>query len=208
MKSREMQRVAPERLAAAGHVKGVAMIEFARWATARHRARVETAVERMPATLAAQLEPQSPTLGFIATDWYSAELINAFFEAMLQGQPWSARSEFFAEATRAFTRQTMNGVHKGLAQILESPERYAHHAQRIWSSYYDSGVYTVDVLGEHAACCRVERWRSHQPLMCLWIWGAVAAIFESMGLRGVDVQRQSCVSEGASACEFAVTWEE
>lgn len=208
MKSSEMQGAAPERHPAAGHVKGVAMIEVARWATTKHRPRVEAAFERMPAHLAAQLDLQSPTLGLIATNWYSAELIHHFFEAMLHGQPWSARFDFFREATRTFFRQTMIGVHKGLAQIVESPERYAHHAQRVWNTYYDSGVYTVELPAEHAALCRVERWRSHHPLMCVWTWCAISAIFESMGLKNVDVQRHSCVSEGAAACEFAVTWED
>jgi hypothetical protein len=206
MKSREMQRVSPERQLPAGNIKGVAMIEFARWATTKHRTRVESAFQRMPAHFVAQLNTQSPTLGLIATDWYSAELIHAFLDAVLHGLSGEARFEFFREATRAFTRQTMGGVHKGLAQILESPERYAHHAQRIWSAYYDSGVYTVDLLGDYSALCRVERWRGHHPLMCLWTWCAISSIFESMGIGAVDVQRQACVSEGASACEFAAHW--
>jgi hypothetical protein len=206
MKSREMQRVSPERQWAAGSIKGVAMIEFARWATSKHRSRVEAAFQRMPAHLVAQLNTQSPTLGLIATDWYGADLIQAFFEAVLHGLPGDARFEFFREASRAFTRLTMSGVHKGLAQILESPERYAHHAQRIWSAYYDSGVYTVELVGDHSALCRVERWRSHHPLLCLWTWCAIGAVFESMRLDAVNIQRQSCVSEGASACEFAAHW--
>ncbi|HMJ11811.1 MAG TPA: hypothetical protein VK524_10385 [Polyangiaceae bacterium] len=207
MKSHDVQRSTPERQLPGGRIKGVALGEFARWCGAKHRARFEAALRRLPAHLVAQLDVQNPTLGLIATDWYSTDLIHAFFDALLHGLSAEQRLEFFREGTRAFTRQTMNGVHKGLAQILGTPERYALHAQRIWSTYYDSGVYTIESLGPTAALCTVERWRAHHPSTCLYTWGAIGAVYESMGLSGVEVDRQSCVSEGASACAFEVHWE-
>jgi len=90
---------------------------------------------------------------------------------------------------------------------MATPERYARHAGKLWSSYYDTGRFTVTPAADGFGAVAVVRdFRSHHPFLCDLNWGAAIAIYEALGCESVECERTSCVAQGADECRFATRW--
>lgn len=189
-----------------GAIKGAAFREFLRWYASNRPEHLAEAVSGLAPDLRNALDLKRESLGLISTDWYSCELIHGLLDAITSDLPPAEARSIIFEAARSVTRSTMLGVHRGLNQILESPERYAKHAPRLWEAYYGTGQFQVCMNGPNDAVAAIEQWDMHHPFLCLLVWGGITSVYESMGCAEVRVERRTCVAQGGENCQFAIRW--
>ena len=153
------------------------------------------------------LDPESATLGVIASRWYPADMVHALLDEITRDWQESEKRRVAAEAAGSVMRATLGGVYRTLFRMMITPERYARHAPKLWSFYYDSGVFTVLPQGSgRAAISTVRDWSSHHPFMCGLNRGAAIAIYRAMGCTDVECDRVACVSKGDPECRFITRW--
>ena len=188
-----------------GRIKGAAFAEFVAWFGRRHPARLEYAAQAVSRS-SPLLDARSPGLGIIASSWYPADVVHALLDALVRDLDAAERREIAFQGSEAVMRATLRGVYQMLFRLMATPERYARHAPRLWSAYYDSGEFRVSIERPGLAVATIRRWRSHHPFMCELNWGAASAIYRAMGCHGVETQREQCVADGGTECRFATTW--
>jgi hypothetical protein len=191
----------------AAKVKGAAIRELVRWyARAHGRAQLEAATRRMPAPLAAQLDPHDDALGIIASTWYDAELVHAMLDAIIAPYPAGDRSALIKTAAREAVQASMNGVYKFVIGQIVTPGFYARNIQRLWAMLHDGGCREIRIVRDGLAISRTWDWPGHHPLLCEVTIETMCAIFELTGKRDVVARRTQCVSQGASECVAEVRW--
>lgn len=188
-----------------GHIKGAAFAEFVRWFGKRDPARLERAVPLVTARHA-ELDASAAGLGIIASRWYSAEAVHALLDALVGDIPVDRRQKLAFDGAAAIMDATLHGIYRMLFRLMATPERYAKHAPRLWTAYYDSGQIRVTIDEQGRAVATIDKWSSHHPFICELNWGAATAIYTMMGCRQVTTKRLSCVAEGQPECRFVSSW--
>lgn len=189
-------------------IKGGAIREFFAWYErkfgvegVRHMAR------NVPPDLAALLDPDDPIVNFLAASWYPARLVHAMLDAMHEGRTEQEMERFAREATRDVVKNHMSSVYRVLFQRLGSPEIYARMIPRLWRQLHDSGVRSLEIVGEGQATSRVSRWDGHHPMLCTLSVQLMVAIFEEMGCRDVRARRVRCIGRTSGGeCVYEVSW--
>lgn len=153
------------------------------------------------------LDPESATLGVIASKWYPAEMVHALLDEITRDWNEGEQRHAATEAAAEVMRTTLGGVYRTLFRMMTNPERYARHAPKLWSFYYDSGVFTVLPKGSgRGAISTVRDWASHHPFICELNRGAAIAIYQAMGCKEVECDRLACVGKGDPECRFITRW--
>ena len=189
-------------------IKGVAVREFVRWYAEEVGAKhFRACVESMPKDVRQQLDEHAPALGLVSSKWYPAKIIFALMDAIEAQIPAEELPSFAMRGAAAVMDVTLSGVYRILFRMMATPERYAKYGQKLWLTYYDSGSFIiVPEPGGNGATCTISRWKAHHPLICAINRGASIAIYRAMGCREVGCVRESCVSDGATACRFVTRW--
>jgi hypothetical protein len=191
-----------------GHCKGGAFRELVRYYTGRYgSSQLATAVLSMPEAFRSELDPSSPTLGIVTSAWYDARTVHSLLDALTNGLTLTERRELAMDASTAVMKSTLHGVYRLLFRLMATPERYARHAPKLFSAYYDRG--RIEVINGQPTCAVITTfdWTTHHPFICLLNWGAAKTIYSEMGCRNVRVERTHCVDGGATSCRFIVTWD-
>ena len=163
----------------------------------------------MPAAQRGELDTRELTLGVLTSDWYPAEQVHALLDEIARGKSEAAINDLAVGASGAIMRSTLRGLYRVLFEWMATPERYAKYAPKLWSTYYDSGEVSVELLSDRlTAVAIVSNWRSHHPLMCELNRGAALEIYAAMGCRDVTNERAQCVSRGDPHCRFITRWRE
>jgi hypothetical protein len=194
----------------AGHVKGAALREFLVWLEQTYgRERLDAIARRLPHEVhaALRLDVAGRSLGVLSSRWYPADAIHALFDVVFDGLDPDERRALVDRSADAVMAATLHGVYQVLFKWLATPERYARFAERLWSSYYDTGAMRVVQASPARAVCTITDWRSHHPAACDMNRAAAEAIYRAMGCRGVVTVRECCVTEGARECRFVTTWD-
>jgi hypothetical protein len=187
-------------------VKGIAFREFVRWyeQTYGHEATL-AAWKSLAEPLRAQLDPERECFGLLAGSWYPVSIVTGLLEHITWGLGPEERTALLRGGITFALDVTLTGVYRVLFNTLVTPERHARYAQKIWSSYYDTGEVEGRVLGPGRAEQRVKNWNGHHPLLCeMSIW-SLTLFHERMGCKDVKVSRTSCLRD-SDACRFLITW--
>lgn len=194
---------------AKGRIKGAALREFLEWY------RTEIGEDDLRNRLA-----EMPTLhslpnldigvhgcGVLASGWYDANDIHLLLDAITRGRTEPEIQQLVKTGVRAALTRTLTGLHRTLMRAIASPQLHARFAQRLWSTYYDTGQVQSVCVDEHTQSITYTGWTSHHPVICTMTTESDAVIFPLMGLSGVTVSHVSCVDEGAPGCTHMVKWQ-
>ena len=190
-----------------GHVKGAALREALRWMRGRlgdHQA--ESVVARIPSPHRDRFDPAHEAFGILASTWYPAPVVHALCDALPEGLSLPEQSALAREFSRALMEATLKGLYRFLFEQLVSPERFAALAPRVWRTYFDTGERRTVIVSPAKHDCTVRDWRGHHRFLCLVQMHATTYVYEAAGCRGVATVGLSCVSDGATVCEWTTTW--
>lgn len=195
------------RHAAIPHVKGSALTYWVAWYVEHHGAGALMAVAaQIPPEERGDLDPSSPSLGLIPTDWYPSSAVGRLLDGITEGMSDEERAALIRESTAAGVQQAIRGIFQLAFGLLATPERYARYIQRFWSQLHDTGRRRIDLVGPGEASSIIEDWPGHHPILCSVTMETMAAVFRRMGLQEVEVERVECVSEGHPRCRAHVRW--
>ena len=188
-------------------IKGACLIEALAWLEKhKGRARLESALARMPAEGRAKLDPSRPSFGILASTWYEAAESGMVLDALTEGTTREERDRIARDVAKAVMEGTLRGVHGLMFSMMATPERYARHAPRLWSKYYDGGVVEVTIPEPQMMVGKIKEWSGHHPLLCAIVRFARVAALEAMGCIGVT-SRHRCLSDvGGTECISVCRW--
>jgi len=193
---------------AGGRIKGAALRQFLVWYQNEvgERAFAERFAD-LPSELAVELDREAEALGIVASHWYDCRLIHGILDALTANLSEEQRYALTTEGSQAVMDATLHGLYRSLFEWMANPKRYARHGSKIWSTYYDSGEFSIESdQAARRAICTIRDWTSHHPVLCDMNRGASTAIYRAMGLPDAQCVREACVDRGASECRFVTTW--
>jgi hypothetical protein len=193
---------------AEGRIKGAALREFLEWYRAtvgegdlRNRLAGAPALGSLP-----NLDVGLAGCGVLASGWYDADDIHVVLDAIARGRTQAETQRIVTAGTGAALTRTLTGLHRTLMRVVASPQLHARFAQRLWSTYYDTGKVQSVCVNEHTQSITYTDWTSHHPVLCAMTTASDAVIFPLMGLAEVTVTAVSCVDDGAPGCTHLVEW--
>lgn len=145
--------------------------------------------------------------GVLASGWYNADDIHLLLDAIVRGRTEAEVQRIVTAGIQVALTRTLTGLHRTLMRVVGSPKLHARFAQRLWSTYYDTGQVQSVCVNEHTQSITYTGWTSHHPVLCAMTTASDAVIFPLMGLSGVTVSQVSCVLDGAPGCTHLVEWQ-
>jgi len=194
--------------ASGAHIKGSAILGFVEWYGSYFgREAVTEVAATANATLDADLDTASATLGILPTRWYPAEVVHLILDGLSERLSATELDAVCHDAAEDAVEKAMSGLFKAAFDLLVTPERYAKYIQRFWNRMHDTGVRRIDIVQPGFARSYVTEWPGHHPHLCQLTMQTMGAVFRRMGCRDVRVIRVQCVSHGAAQCQAAVRWD-
>lgn len=185
----------------------MAFREFLAWYERRHgSAPVVAAVAEVERRHRVGLVPEGPYFGVLASRWYRAEAVHDLLDRLTADRSEAELARMADDAASAIMGHMLRGVYRTLFSLIATPERYARHAGKLWSTQYDTGSIVIEVTGTTEHRITFVDWASHHPFICRMNMAAARPIFEAMQCQDIHVQRLGCISTGAAACENLVRW--
>ncbi len=193
---------------AVGRIRGSAVYHFVRWVQDNVGVDVlDRAAERIPRHLRDGIHPGEMVLGILSSKWYRADAIHALLDALLADPDAPTLAQLAREPIEEVMNKTLRGVYRALFSWLATPDRYAKYAAKLWSSYYGDGEFVVVADDDdRGSVTTISQWSGHHPLLCEANLEAARTIYTYMGCVGVEVERNTCVDEGAPTCRYTVRW--
>jgi hypothetical protein len=193
---------------ALGRIKGAAFRDFLIWYTGKRPGASEEILSKIPQAVRSSLDPSRPALGVIASVWYPVSVVHSVLDAVSKDLSPAERVRLSNEGAAAIMNAHLRGLYKTLFEWMATPSRYARFAGKLWSAYYDSGEFRIEMPDDKTAICSITGWTGHHPFACDLNRGAALTIYPAMGCKDVQVERPLCVSAGAPICRFVTTWRE
>lgn len=190
-----------------GRLKGAALAAFLSWYEDEHGADALAArIAPLPATLLLELGlDRRESLQILASRWYDCRAIGVLLDAIVADASAAEFERLANAAAQAVMGSTLRGVYQLLFSWLATPERYARHCNRLWTSYHDTGTMRIEhTRGE--AVCSISNWSGHHPLLCAMCRASAEVIYREMGCERVQTLRECCVADGGQACRFVTRW--
>lgn len=194
---------------AEGRIKGAALREFLEWyrttvgvGDLRNRLAEAPTLNSLP-----NLDPGIAGCGVLASGWYDADDIHLLLDGIVRGRTDAEVQRIVTAGTEAALTRTLTGLHRTLMRVVASPQLHSRFAQRLWSTYYDTGEVQSVCVDEHTQSITYTGWTSHHPVLCTMTTASDAVIFPLMGLSGVTVSAVSCVIDGSPGCTHRVEWQ-
>lgn len=154
---------------------------------------------RLPLHLSRQLDVARPGLGLLTNVWYPSPIVHAILDSIAARHDEDELRSITAEANHFAVRSLTRGVYQFLFRMVGSPELYAKHIQRAWNLLHSTGKRVI-MLDEGIADSTIEDWPGHHPWLCEITTHTMQAVFVAMGCRDVELERLSCVAQGAPRC--------
>lgn len=134
-------------------IKGAAFRELL-LCLARHRAPLlERALPELDAAALAELDLPR---GILASTWYPADSVHQLLDHVTNPLTPEERLELASRASDAMIQATLRGVYRVLFKPMANPERYARYSGKLWSAYYDSGHFLVEMPSDTTARCSIR----------------------------------------------------
>lgn len=89
---------------------------------------------------------------------------------------------------------------------FKSPHWMLEKAPKMWTTYYDSGLWTVLPHTERTMGCQLREFGTANPVMCHRLMGWLQRAGELTGAPDVVVEHPKCRSRGDDCCEFHGSW--
>lgn len=192
-----------------GRIKGAALAAFVRWYEQdRGKDELRSRITALPGTLVLELglDEHDGALGILASRWYDCRAIGVLLDAIVSGLNEQEVARVADTAAQAVMQQTLRGVYRMLFEWLATPERYAKHCNRLWSSYHDTGTMRVEQPEPTTAVCTISGWSGHHAVVCAMCRASAEAIYREMGCSNVTTARELCVGAGDPTCTFVTRW--
>ena len=181
-------------------IKGGAIRELLLWYERHHGVAYATGVApRLPSNLLDRLDPARPVLGLLPNVWYPSPVVHAILDAVAARHGEDELRALMVEANQFAVRSLSRGVYQFLFRLVGSPELYARHIQRAWNLLHSTGRREI-MLSDGMADSTIEDWPGHHPWLCEITTHTMRAVFLAMGCRNVELERLSCVTQGAPRC--------
>jgi hypothetical protein len=189
------------------HIKGACLVEALVWLEkSKGRARVEAALARIPNDGHNRADPHGPRFGILASEWYPASHTHAVLDAMTAELSREEQRQMARNLAKAVMEGTLRGVYGLLFSMMATPERYARHAPRLWSKYYDGGRVRFELPTRNSMIATISEWPGHHTFLCCTTRFARVAALEAMGCPDVRSEWR-CKSEvGGDACVTELRW--
>jgi hypothetical protein len=192
---------------AVGKIKGAAFRELLRFVAETRGAHALTdALARLPEPSRRPLDPSKEALGILAGSWYPATVVHDLLDAILHELPRAVRDDLAETGARAMVDRILQGVYRVLFQVIATPERYAHHAQRFWDAHHDNGRTVATLEGPGRLGQVTTGWTSHHEFLCRLQRHAAETLFERMGCRDVVAVSEQCLGRGDPNERLTLTW--
>jgi hypothetical protein len=105
---------------------------------------------------------------------------------------------------RINAREHVKGAYNHLFESPR-PESLPLRANALWKSMHDTGEFRV-VMSDSEATAEVSGYADPSPEMCVMIRPYTEELFRASGLKDIFVEKRSCCREGASVCQYYVSW--
>jgi hypothetical protein len=198
----------PEVERSGGCIRGAVFREFVRWYERRFGSTFAERVARMPGWMLNDLEITREGLGIGGARWYPDITVHRLLDLLLDGFTPGQRHALAREGAEHGVHAAFHGAFRLVFSWVVSPRRYAAHAPKLWSSYYDSGELTIvpaaDGLG---ALTVITDWGTHHPFLCDLQRAATVSFYEAMDCRNVSCVREACVSDGELECRLVTRFQ-
>jgi len=125
---------------------------------------------------------------------------------MTNGLDAAERDRMARGLAKAVMDGTLRGVYGILFNMMATPERYARHAPRLWSKYYDEGKVEVTLPTPSSMIGKVTDWRGHHPFLCAVVRFARVAALEAMGCTNVRSEFRCKSQVGGNVCVTELHW--
>ena len=139
----------------------------------------------------------------LATSTYPLSLLTFMTAeaARLAGVP---ESDFARRAGRFAAKEGLNGVYRVFVRLLD-PNTVLSKAAGLWSTIWTAGKLSAERTGERSAVIRLRDFPKTERVLCDRITGWIEHIAEMTGVQPT-VEHPRCTSEGATECEWRVSW--
>jgi hypothetical protein len=169
-------------------------------------AAAHAAVARLSPTARIYVAPNAPSLGILGARKYPYAFIGELMRAMMHVVHAKDEDAFIREMTAAGIDNTLNTVGRIVLKYIATPQLIAENAQRLWTTFHDSGMLRVTPLGDHEYVAEVTAWPNHDVIVCKVAAEARRRILERAGGKNVQVSRERCQAWGHDSCVFHVWW--
>jgi hypothetical protein len=203
--SSALVRPTPSRLA---HVKGTGLFALFDWYVSEHgRASLVRLLTDLSPADRGRFDLHDERWGVLASEWYPAPLAHELLERMTAGLDDEARAGAAWRMGQRAAETTLTGIYRLLFQAMLTPERYARHAQTLFSRYFDDGRIVKEPRGPRRHHTTIRDWGGHHPLLCSLFLSSSVYVYTALGCRHVTSRRLSCVVSGAEECAYDITWD-
>jgi hypothetical protein len=190
-----------------GNLSGEALVHAIDWFVERHgNAAAAAVIAELPSAYRHFVRPNAPSLGLASSRRYPYAFVGALVETA--GKVVRARDldRFIAELTDAGIDASTGMVMSVVLRYGVSPRGIARRAQELWDKFHDSGLVSVQLVGETEYVATVSHWASHDATVCKMTTQARRRIIERTGARDVVAIREKCQAWGHDVCVARVRW--
>ena len=188
-------------------IRGTGLLPIVAWlAQAGGEAAVREVYERLPEDARVGLRPNVHNLGIDPRAWYAtAAAPPMVMEAERRHAP-DNREAYLRLLAERIMRDGINVFHRALFKLFVSPRAAIENVATMWQRYYNEGDCGAEMQTDTTAQARFAGWRGHHPAICESTAYCAVPILRLAGAREVAVRRLSCVSDGAEACVWQLSW--
>src|SRR5262249_44929912 len=182
-------------------VKGSGLIIALHWLDRAHgRPELMRLRERMGTPWRDVVDFERTDFGLLAGTWYPASLVNAIYDALIEGMPAAYTSSLARRLGTAIAEGLITGVNKYLFSLFVNPERYVSNLWRMWRQNWTDGHVDARMLGRNQVEIRLSAWKGHHVFNCQINNYIAVAIFEKMGIRKVNNTWRCRTTYGGPDC--------
>lgn len=162
-------------------------------------AQKEQAMESLAPEIADRL-----SRGVLPTEAIPVYMLNRLTEeaARVRGEPVE---EFARRAGRDGASDAVKGIYRFFALVL-TPAALLSKASQMWTTLYNRGELRVESQTSNSAQIKLVAFPS-ELAGCNRLTGWIERMGELTGARNVTVTQTQCYAQGASHCEWHVTWQ-
>jgi hypothetical protein len=169
------------------------------------RDKLLAAVRAMPERWRHGLNEDHPVLGVLEGSWYPELQRYAFFDAILHDLLPLQQQHLAKVMAKEVMDRSLRGLHRMVFAVIATPERFAKHAQSLWSMHHDSGRLEVRMPSPASLEAVVLDSPVHHPFACMLNHYACVVTLEAMGCKDVT-ERRICAYHERGVCTGMYYW--
>ena len=152
---------------------------------------------------------RDPVFGIMASGWYDTQLVGEFVRALEHEAAPANSMEFIHRLGAAIARDNVNGVYRALFRLVASPQLLEANVQRVWQTYSDEGMLSVQRIETPQTAsfeATIRGWTNHHESVCRLVAPIGEHALRALGYGGVVFERRSCLAHRGTHCVFEGRW--